>query len=84
MEIVSQMQTLDYNLNPTKMEVKLIKKTTKITGKEYFFVRVDGEALISETWCSDLETANQHLSRIIEGCKAFPEDKEETIKLQML
>jgi hypothetical protein len=66
------------------MKIELIKKTVKITGKEYYFVSVDGDRLISETWCSDLETANQHLSRIIEGCKAFPESKEETIKLEML
>jgi len=66
------------------MEVKLIKKTTKITGKEYYYVSVDGDRLISETWCSDLKTANQHLSRIIETCKQFPEDVYETVKLQML
>lgn len=66
------------------MKIELIRKTMKISGKEYFFVRVDGDSLISETFTSDLEKANESLYKIIEGAKQFPEDKEEVIKLQML
>ena len=66
------------------MKIELIKKTTKTFGKEYYYVSVDGDNLISETWCSDLETADKHFSRIIEGVKQFPSDKKETLKVQML
>ena len=66
------------------MKIELIKKTMKITGSEYYYVSVDGDNLISETWCTELEKANEHFSRIIEQCKQFPEEKTETIKLQML
>jgi hypothetical protein len=66
------------------MKIELIKKTMKITGKEYYYVSVDGDNLISETWTTDLEKANENFSKIIEDCKRFPEEKIETIKLQML
>lgn len=62
------------------MEVKLIKKTTKIFGKEYYFVQVDGDSLISDTWTSDKEKGEQNYLIILEGAKTFPKDTEETIK----
>jgi len=66
------------------MKIELIKKTTKTFGKEYYYVSVDGNNLISETWTSDLEQANKSLSEIIESCKKYPEDVYETLKVQML
>ena len=66
------------------MKIELIKKTTKTFGKEYYYVSVDGDNLISETWCSDLEKANEHFTRIIDGAKQFPADKEEVIKTTVI
>jgi len=65
------------------MEIKLIKKTMKITGTVYYYVTVDGE-MQSVTWTTDLEQANESLSEIIESCKKYPEDVYETLKLKML
>ena len=65
------------------MEIKLIKKTMKITGTVYYYVTVDG-AMQSVTWTSDLEQANKSLSEIIESCKKYPEDVYETLKVKML
>jgi hypothetical protein len=66
------------------MKIELFCKTEKITGKKYYFVAVDNDRLIAETWTDDIEKANAHLSRIIEGARQFPEEKYEVIKLQML
>jgi len=62
------------------MKIELIKKTTKTFGKEYYYVSVDGDNLISETWTDDPKKAEEHLARILEGTKNFPQDKWEIIK----
>jgi quinol monooxygenase YgiN len=61
------------------MEIKLIKKTTKISGNIYYYVSVDGDKLISETWTNDPDKANAFFTETCTKCIAFPEDKEEVI-----
>lgn len=61
------------------MKLELVKKTTKIFGREYYFVTADG-SMLSETWTSDPVKAEEEFKRIQELSLKFPADVEETLK----
>lgn len=62
------------------MKVELIKKTTKIFAKEYFYISVDGDNLISETWTSDPVKADEYFIEYTEKAKQHPVEIIEVIK----
>jgi len=66
------------------MKIELVKKTTKLTGNVYYYITVDGIGLISETWTSDLEKAQEYLKETCIKAKAFPEDKIEVLATEII
>jgi len=60
------------------MKIELVKQTTKVTGKNYWYVLVDKE-MQPETWTSDPDKAIENLNNIIEGAKKYPVTTKEII-----
>jgi hypothetical protein len=60
------------------MKIELVKKTTAIYGKVFYWIRAD-DKMIEETWTDDLEKATASLQDVIERAKKFPKDTIETI-----
>jgi uncharacterized Zn finger protein len=63
-----------------KVKIDLMRKTTAVFGKQYYYVSVNGDNLISETWTSDYNEALNHLNRITELCRTNPVEKIEVMQ----
>ena len=60
-------------------KIELVKQITKGTGNVYYFTRVD-DYMISGTWTSDFNEAEQLYAKTIQDYKDYPETVYETLK----
>ena len=60
------------------MKIELVKQTTKITGTNYWYVKVDG-LMQSGTWSTSEAEAKEQFTKVLEGAKLFPETTNEVI-----
>ena len=62
------------------MKIELMEKTTKGNGRKYYYVSVDGDALISQTWTDDYKQALLNFAQVKIDYKTWPEDSYNLIK----
>lgn len=60
-------------------KIELVKKTTAVYGEVYFFIKCNG-SMLSETWTTDPDKAEDYLKQITEKTRKFPEDTYEILK----
>jgi len=65
------------------MKIELIKKTTAIDGRFYFYVTVDGYSR-TETWTTNQTEAEKSYLEVLEKAKTHPIDIYETLNSEEL
>lgn len=61
------------------MKIELKKQITKVSGRIYYFVSIDG-SMEATTWTTDYELAQKDLKSLIESAKKYPETVVETLE----